>query len=139
MNVQTKEEARKEITPAHKHELQGVESTRPERVFTPAVDIFETDKEITVVADMPGVRKDGLSIDLRDDTLTLTGAVTPIEGKNERVLLREYETGSFYRQFRLSNVIDQSKIDATLNNGALRVTLPKAEASRPRKIEIKTR
>jgi HSP20 family protein len=139
MTVNIKEEARKGMTPAHKHELRGVESTRPERVFTPAVDIFETDKAITVVADMPGVGKDGLNIDVRDDTLTLTGTVAPAESRNERVLLREYETGSFYRQFRLSNTIDQSKIDATLENGALRLTLPKAEASRPRKIEIKTR
>jgi len=139
MAVNVKEETRKEMTPTHKHELEGVESTRPERLFTPAVDIFETDKGITVLADMPGVRKEGLSIDVRENTLTLTGRVTPAEGKNERVLLREYETGSFYRQFRLSNAIDQSKIDATLSNGALRLTLPKAEASRPRKIEVKTR
>jgi len=139
MTVSIKEETRKEMTPTPKHALEGAESTRPERLFTPGVDIFETDKAITVLADMPGVRKDGLSIDVRENTLTLTGAVTPAEGKNERVLLREYETGSFYRQFRLSNAIDQSKIDATLSNGTLRLTLPKAEASRPRKIEVKAR
>ena len=52
-------------------------------------------------------------------------------------LAREFETGSFYRQFRLSNAVDQGRIDATLENGVLRLTLPKAEAHKPRKVEIR--
>jgi HSP20 family molecular chaperone IbpA len=77
------------------------EPTKPGRVFTPAVDIFETDKEITLLADMPGVKAADLNIDLRDDTLTLTGSVAAIEGAQEVDILIEYEVGTSYRQFSL--------------------------------------
>jgi HSP20 family molecular chaperone IbpA len=126
-----------EITPREKQELAGAESTRPGRVFTPAVDIFETDAAITVLADMPGVEAEGLHVDLRKNVLTIEGTVSKIEGKSERLLMREYETGGFQREFRLTNLIDQNKIDATLRDGVLRLTLPKAEAARPRKIEVR--
>ena len=139
MAVKTLEETRKEMTPAQKQELAGAETTRPGRVFEPNVDIFETDAAITVLADMPGVEAGGLDIDLRDNLLTITGTVKPVEDEGEHVLLHEYETGSFYRQFRLSNAVDQNRIDAALRDGVLRLTLPKAEAHRPRKIEIHTR
>ncbi len=137
MTVAVKEETtKKDLTPSAKQELAGAESTRPGRTFAPAVDIMESDDAIVLLADMPGVTAEGLEIDLRDNMLTLTGNVTASEGKNERRLLTEYATGSFYRQFRLSNLIDQDKIDAKLANGVLRLTLPKAEASKPRKIAV---
>ena len=136
MIEKTKKEA-KEMTKAQKQELSGAEATRPGRLFTPAVDILETKEAIMVLADMPGVKTDGLSIDLRENVLTIDGAVEETEAENEQALLREYDSGSFHRQFRLSNKIDQGKIDATLLDGVLRLTLPKAEAARPRKIEVK--
>jgi HSP20 family molecular chaperone IbpA len=113
------------------------EPTMPGRVFTPAVDIFETDKEITLLADMPGVKADDLNIDLRDDTLTLTGAVAAFEGPQEEDILIEYEVGTYSRQFSLSEVIDQGKIDAQLSDGVLRLSLPKVEKATPRKITVK--
>jgi HSP20 family molecular chaperone IbpA len=134
----TKTETGKAMTAQPKAELTGVEATRPGPLFTPAVDIYESDTAITVLADMPGVRGDGLTIDLRDNTLTIEGAPTDVVAQGERLLLREYDTGTFYRQFRLSNAIDQGKIDASLNDGVLRLTLPKAEAARPRKIEVRS-
>jgi HSP20 family molecular chaperone IbpA len=138
MTVKTKEATTKEMAPREKQELAGAESTRPGHLFTPAVDIFETEAAITVLADMPGVRADGLAIDLRDNVLSIEGRIQEEERKNEHVLLKEYETGSFRREFRLTNLIDQEKIDAALDNGVLRLTLPKAEAARPRKIEVRT-
>jgi HSP20 family protein len=113
------------------------EATKPGKVFTPAVDIFETDKEITLLADIAGVKAGDLNIDLRDDTLTLTGAVAPSEGPQEEDILIEYEVGTYYRQFTLSEVIDQSKIDAQLSEGVLRLSLPKVEKATPRKITVK--
>ena len=113
------------------------EQTKPGRVFTPAVDIFETEKEMTLLADLPGVKSDQLNIDLRDNVLTLTGEVTPWEGADEEDLLIEYEIGRYFRQFTLSEVIDQDKIDAQLNDGVLRLTLPKVEKATPRKISVK--
>jgi HSP20 family molecular chaperone IbpA len=113
------------------------EQTKPGIVFTPAVDIFETDKEITLLADIPGVEAKNLNIDLRDDTLSFTGVIEPFEGADEEDILIEYEVGTYYRQFTLSEVIDQSKIDAQLNDGVLRLHLPKVEKAAPRKITVK--
>jgi len=114
------------------------EQTKSGVVFTPAVDIFETDKEITLLADMPGVTSKALNIDLHENTLTLDGDVNSPERDDELEVMREYRTGKYYRQFTLSQVIDQSKIDAVLKDGVLRLRLPKVEAATPRKITVKS-
>ena len=113
------------------------EQTKPGLVFTPDVDIFETEKGITLLADMPGVKVEDLNIDLRENVLTLDGDVKKPEGQNEVELFTEYRTGKYYRQFNLSEIIDQSKIEAKMTDGVLRLTLPKVEAAKPRKITIK--
>jgi len=128
-SIQVKEKA-EVTTPA--------EQTRPGLVFTPAVDIFETEKEITLLADMPGVKSKDLNIDLRENVLTLDGDAKLPEGAGEVDVIREYRTGKYYRQFTLSQVIDQAKIDAELKDGVLRLRLPKVEAATPRKIVIKS-
>jgi len=138
MTVKTKEQTAKEMTVRHKQELSGAESTRPGPVFTPPVDILETEAAITVLADMPGVQSGGLNIDLENGVLTIEGRIADTENAGERTLLREYRTGSFRREFRLTNLIDQGRIDAALRDGVLRLTLPKAEAARPRRIEVRS-
>jgi len=114
------------------------EQTKPGVVFTPAVDIFETDKEITLLADMPGVKADSLDIDLHENVLSLNGDVKSPEGAHEVDVIREYRTGKYYRQFTLSQVIDQSKIEAAMKDGVLRLRLPKVEAATPRKIAVRS-
>jgi len=129
----------KELKVREKQEVTSpAEQTTPGLVFTPGVDIFETEKEITLLADMPGVKADGLTIDLRDNTLTLSAHVDPIENADEEDLLVEYETGGYYRQFTLGELINQEKIDAKLNDGVLRLLLPKVEKATPKKITVKT-
>jgi HSP20 family protein len=113
------------------------ELTKPGLVFNPAVDIFETERELTLLADLPGVKAKDLKIDLKDNVLTLTADETPLEGSGEKDVFREYRTGSYYRQFSLSDTIDQSKIEAVIKDGILRLTLPKVEAATPRKIAVK--
>ena len=133
------EKERKELQAREKAEVSAAaELTRPGPAFTPAVDIFETDQETTVLADMPGVKAKDLAIDLRENTLTLSGDVESPEGANEEEVLREYRTGNYYRQFTLSERIDQSKIEAALKDGVLRLRLPKVEAAVPRTIPVKT-
>ena len=128
----------KDIKLREKQELTTpAEQTTPGAVFTPQVDIFETEKELTLLADIPGVKPEKLNIDLRDNILTITGDIEPAEGTGEEDVLIEYETGRFYRQFTLSEVIDQNRIDAKLSDGVLRLTLPKVEKATPRKIAIK--
>jgi HSP20 family protein len=114
------------------------ELTKPGLVFNPAVDIFETERELTLLADLPGVKAKDLKIDLKDDVLTLTADETILEGTGEKDVFREYRTGRYYRQFSLSDTIDQSKIEAVMKDGVLRLTLPKVEAATPRKIAVKT-
>lgn len=129
----------KEIQVKPKQEVAAsAEQTKPGMVFTPSVDIFETDRELTLLADLPGVTAESLTIDLRENTLTLTGEVEPFEKANEEDILIEYEIGKYYRQFSLSSLIDQSQIDAKLTDGVLRLTLPKVAEAKPRKIEVRT-
>ena len=128
----------KEIQVKAKQESQAPEQTVPGPVFIPPVDIFETEHDITVLADLPGVKTKDLHIDLRENTLALSGDIEPFENAHERDLLVEYEVGKYFRQFTLSNLIDREKIDAKLTDGVLTLTLPKAEQAKPRKIEIKS-
>lgn len=133
------EQSSKQLKVKDKQELSAsAEHTRSGLVFTPDVDIFETDQALTLLADMPGVTADALSIDLRDDTLTIAGETFPEENAGETSLMSEYETGTYYRQFSLSEIIDQQKIDAKLKNGVLRLILPKVEKAAPRKITVRS-
>lgn len=132
-------EARTDIQKADKPGLPAVpEQTRPGAVYSPTTDIFENDNSITVLADMPGVKAQDLRIDLRENVLTLTGRVSAPESPNESDVLREYQSGTFFRQFTLSETIDQAKIDAKLTDGVLRLELPKIERAKPRQIAVRT-
>jgi HSP20 family molecular chaperone IbpA len=129
----------KELKVRGKQEVASpAEQTTPGLVFTPAVDIFETEKEITLLADMPGVKADDLTIDLRDNTLTLSADVAPADKSDEQDVLLEYETGRYYRQFTIGELVNQENIDAKLNDGVLRLSLPKVEKATPKKIAVKT-
>lgn len=129
----------KELKVREKQEVSSpAEQTTPGLVFTPAVDIFETEKELTLLADMPGVKADRLTIDLRDNILTLSGEIVPFENADEEDILVEYETGKYYRQFTIGELINQEKIDAKLNDGVLELKLPKVEKATPKKIVVKS-
>ena len=111
-------------------------ATREEtRYLVPPVDIFEVDDGLVVLADLPGVDKDGVDIRVDNGILTILGRVTnrPIGDslRNEFMLL------DYYRQFELSEQVEVGKISAELKNGVLRLHLPKAEAAKPRQIEVK--
>jgi HSP20 family protein len=114
------------------------EQTRTGPVYSPAVDIFENDSSITLLADMPGVKASDLEIDLRENVLTLTGRTTTPETSRESNVLREYRPGAFFRQFTLSEAIDQPTIDAQLTDGVLRLELPKVAKARPRQITVRS-
>jgi HSP20 family molecular chaperone IbpA len=130
--------ADKELQVREKRELQTeAEQTRPGRVFTPAVDIFESETEIIVLADMPGVTSDNVAIDVHNDELKIRGDIEPQASENESYIIREYETGRFHRHFNLSDKIDQGKISASIKDGVLRVVLPKVEKAKPKRIEVK--
>ncbi len=114
------------------------EPTQAGVTFLPDVDIYEKEDALYLLADMPGVEKDDIVIDLDNNLLTISGSPKIDVNEGERLVFQEFEVGRYYRQFRLSNVIDQAKIEASLKNGVLKLVLPKAEAAKPRRIEIST-
>src|SRR5512147_1509555 len=128
----------KEIELKEKKELKPTagEGTRPGPVFIPAVDILEDQTGITMVADMPGVDGKNVDIDLKDNQLTITGRIDPVEGEKEVSLYKEFLYGDYFRQFALSYVIDQNKITAKMEDGVLRLILPKVEKMKPQKIKV---
>lgn len=136
MTTETNEN--QELQVRQKEELQNEEGTREGIYFKPDVDIFETDQALMVIADLPGATSENIEIDLRDNLLTLTAAVEDKLDGSWRPAYAEYRTGHFMRQFRLGQNIDQAEISASVNDGVLHLTLPKAESAQPRKIEVRT-
>ena len=127
----------KEMVRQEKKEMKKAgEEMRPGPVFIPAVDILENQNEIVILADMPGVDGKDVDIDLREDVLSIRGAVSPVEDEKEVSIYREYNWGDYFRQFTLTEVIDQEKISAKMDDGVLRLTLPKKERVKPKKIQI---
>jgi HSP20 family protein len=116
-------------------EAPGKEETRSEeRYVTPAVDIYETSQGLVVKADLPGVAKEGLDLRVENNLLTIRGGAA--HAAPGELLYREYELVNFFRQFELSDVVDQLKISAELKNGVLTLNLPKAEEAKPRRIDV---
>jgi HSP20 family molecular chaperone IbpA len=113
------------------------EPTYGARHFTPRVDILETEKELLLFAEMPGVRSEDVELRYENGELVLHGKVQA-NPENRAMLLHEYEEGDYYRVFRIDETIDPTKIEAESKNGVLTVHLPKTEAVRPRQIAVKT-
>jgi HSP20 family protein len=111
------------------------EFTHEGTYFVPAVDIYENSKELILLADMPGVQTGDVEIDLKEGTLTILGKVKA-ESEEGESILSEYGVGNYFRSFRLTDVIDQSKITATMSDGVLKLMMPKVEKAIPRKIPI---
>jgi len=109
----------------------------PESYFVPATDVYETADELVVVAEMPGVRQDGLEVTVQDSILVIRGTPRPQAKEAGDALLREFTPGEFYRAFQLPADFDTTRIQASLKQGVLTLRLPKSERYKPRKIEVK--
>ena len=115
---------------------KGVERTSPRRLYSPAVDIVEKEGDIILFADMPGVDENSVDITVEKDLLTIQGTVEPDIREGHRLALSEYGIGDYRRTFTLSNEIDREHIQANIKDGVLRLTLPKAEEAKTRKIAV---
>lgn len=100
--------------------------------LSPAVDIFETEEALTLVADLPGMGKEDLHLGVEGGILTIEGPAAT----GDDAFYREFGADGYYRRFQLPENLDLEKIAAELKNGVLTVTLPKAAAARPRRIEV---
>ena len=105
------------------------------RALTPSVDIYENSEEILLFADLPGVKKDDITIDLDNGQLTVVGNRYMEQEKDMQ--LEEFGSAQFRRVFSVPQGIDQTKVDAELNDGVLKLHLPKSESVKPRRIEIR--
>lgn len=111
--------------------------TAPPPAFTPRVDIVETEQELTLFADLPGVAPDQLDIRYSDGQLTLHGHVSPRQ-RPATYLRREYEIGDFHREFTVGETVDPARISAEIKAGVLTLHLPKVEKAKPRRIEVRS-
>lgn len=128
----------------------AVQTTAPERApantgasnaqqsfVVPPVDVFENENAITLLADLPGVPRDQLNLRVDGDTLvieaTASAASTP---PDMELVYGELQCPAYRRQFTLSRELDASRIEAQLRDGVLRLTIPKAEEAKPRRIQV---
>jgi HSP20 family molecular chaperone IbpA len=121
-----------------KRELQKKdEATIPVRTFLPTTDIFETEDALTVVMEMPGVDKVNLDINVENDVLSVSGRIDLAKYEKLAPIYTEYNIGHYRRTFDLSaSRINQERIAAEIKDGVLRLTLPKVEQAKPRRITI---
>ncbi|WP_353646609.1 Hsp20/alpha crystallin family protein [Mesorhizobium sp. WSM2239] len=117
--------------------LDGAERTRSRPVFVPRTDIFETQDNVVLLVDMPGVAPDGVDITLEKRTLAIRGYAADQQHQNYRQVYAEYSAGDYERVFALSEDIDRDGIEASQKNGVLRLVLPKAAPAKARKIQLK--
>jgi HSP20 family molecular chaperone IbpA len=113
------------------------EALEKECWVAPVVDIYETNEDYTLIASMPGVTKENVKIKMEDGNLIVMGKIDYDTLLERNYVLNESQIGNFYRKFQISESIDDSRIEAKLENGQLIVNLPKHERAKPKNIEIK--
>jgi HSP20 family protein len=129
-------------------DMQTVPQTAPAKVstrrdaaepvaYTPATDIYEREDSLVVVCDVPGVDEKSVDIQVERNLLTITATAEPEVVADHQSTYSEFEPGRFGRKFTLSDEVDCSRIEASVRDGVLRIVLPKAEAARPRKIQVR--
>ena len=136
MSTKSKEIQTQDVEKQEVEVTEGTERTRPGKAYIPRADIYETEKSLVIVADMPGVNKDAVDITLEKNILTLNGSVEFTQPDNFSLAYTEYETGDYDRSFTLSSEIDRDNIEAAIKDGVLRITLPKVAQS-TKKIAVK--
>ena len=114
-----------------------VERTRNRPVLTPAVDISETNEEIVLTADVPGVDEGSIDIVLEHDVLTIEGKLQPVVPTGYTLGFQEFNDGDYRRSFTLATDVDRDRISAKVKDGVLRLVLPKAEPAKAKKISVK--
>jgi HSP20 family protein len=130
-------EEKKDMTVAEKKEIETKkEHTTPLKRYLPATDIVETEKELLLYMDMPGVDKENVRVKLEKNVLQIEGLIETESYSKLKPLYTEYNVGNYSRQFELSNKIDQAGIEASMKDGVLSLILPKVAEMQPRTIQI---
>jgi len=128
-----------EIQKQEENPADEMERTRSRRSFVPRADIYETENEIIVLTDIPGANEETVDITLEKNILSITAYVDAAIPSGFDIAYAEYEEGDYQRSFRLSDEIDRDKIEAVVNEGVLRLRLPKSQGAKTKKIAVKSK
>jgi HSP20 family molecular chaperone IbpA len=126
----------KELQKKEVEKTDIAERTRAVKIYNPDVDIIEGKDKIVVIADMPGVNENSLDITLDDNVLTIYGRVDWKIPEKMKLTHAEYGIGDYQRIFTISGEINREKIEANVKDGVLRLTMPKNDAPKKRKITV---
>lgn len=129
---------RTEVSPAQAKTPQRVSEPDSQRTVIPAVDVFENESSITLLADMPGVPKDKLELKVEGDSLLIEGSAQPPTPEGLEPLWAEVRVPRYRRSFALSRELDTSRIEANLKDGVLTLRIPKHAHAQSRRIEVQT-
>lgn len=126
------------MTPSkeQRNDTAQAENLRRVPVYTPRVDIWESEEELVLYADLPGVKAEDVDIRFENNELEIR-AKCPERQERGEFLLHEYGVGDFYRAFRITEEVDPDKISAELKHGVLTVRIPKSDAVKPKRISVK--
>lgn len=111
-------------------------SREREHRYTPQVDIYEEEQGVVLLANMPGVDENNVDVEVEKGVLSIRGRIDYELGEKEEVLSQSFDTGTFYREFSLSDDLEIEGIEASMKNGVLKLNLPKSEKLKARKIQI---
>ena len=112
--------------------------TDARRVWTPPVDVLETKDEILIVADVPGVTANGVDVQIENGVLSIEASVEKRHDNEPTYLLREHGATTFSRTFNIGDGVNTEAISAEIRDGKLTLHLPKAEAAKPRRVEVQS-
>jgi HSP20 family molecular chaperone IbpA len=128
---------KKELVAVNNYNSDSInELLKTQNSISPVVDIFETENDYILIANLPGVERSNIQVKLDDKSLIVFGKINFEEAVNRKYILNEKEIGNYFRSFNISDSIDKEKINARYDNGQLIITLPKHDKVKPRKIDI---
>jgi HSP20 family protein len=128
---------RQELAAREKREAATREErTVPGRFYVPPTDVWETEDALTVVMEVPGVAREAVEIELKEDVLRVEARVDPARYEGLQPVHTEYGVGHWARAFALPDGVDRERIEARLEDGVLTLTLPKAAEAKPRRIAL---
>ena len=128
---------KKELVAVNHYNSDSInELLKTQNSISPVVDIFETENDFILIANLPGVERSNIQVKLDDKSLIVFGKINFEEEVNRKYILNEKEIGNYFRSFKISESINKEKINARYDNGQLILTLPKNDKVKPRKIDI---
>ena len=136
MNTNIQTQTREGNLPETGAQQSGADPARDKPFVVPPVDVFENDSGITLLADLPGVSRDRLGVRVDGESLLIEATAATVGPQDMQLVYGEAQYPSYRRQFTLSRELDASRIEASLKDGVLRLSIPKLEEAKPRRIEV---